>query len=131
MDKIYIGKTKEEIIELIYTLTLQDTNGRETPEEMYFKGIEACFEELFEIQSASDKIVDIDKELKSLSKGKMLKDEVKGVEQVLMRSNPEDGVQGESSLWKLVQGITAHSRELNPQRERELQEIAGELMNKI
>jgi len=84
-----------------------------------------------EIQGAAGMIVDMDKELKSLQKGKLGKEEVQAVEKVLMRNNPDDGVQGESTLWKLVQGITAHSREIPARRSRELQEIAGELMNRV
>lgn len=48
-----------------------------------------------------------------------------------MANRPDDGVTGESTLWKLVQGITAHSRELEPRRQRDLQEIAGDLMNRV
>ena len=48
MDDIYKGKTSKEIIELVYDLTLQNTNGRETELEMYKLGIEACYEELCE-----------------------------------------------------------------------------------
>lgn len=84
-----------------------------------------------EIQGASEMEVDMEKELKSLAKGKLTKDEAKGVEKVLMANKPDDGVTGESTLWKLVQGITAHSRELEPRRQRDLQEIAGDLMNRV
>ena len=35
-------------------MTLQNTNGRETPEEMYKKGIEACYEELCEGKPEAD-----------------------------------------------------------------------------
>lgn len=84
-----------------------------------------------EIQGASAMEVDMEKELKSLQKGKMSKDEVKGVEKLLMANRPDDGITGESTLWKLVQGITAHSRELEPRRARDLQEIAGDLMNRV
>lgn len=52
-------------------------------------------------------------------------------ERVLMANKIDDGVTGESTLWKLVQGITAHSRELEPRRQRDLQEIAGDLMNRV
>jgi len=48
MDEIYKNKSKEELVELVYTLTLQNTNGRESNDEMYLKGIEACYEELCE-----------------------------------------------------------------------------------
>lgn len=84
-----------------------------------------------EIQGASEMLVDMERELKSLGKGKLLKEEVTGVERILMRNNPDDGVQGESTLWKLVQGITAHGRELDPRREKDFQEIAGDLMNRV
>ncbi|MDA3854985.1 MAG: hypothetical protein PF569_01910 [Candidatus Woesearchaeota archaeon] len=49
MDDIYKDKTKEEIIDLVYTLHLQNTSGRETPDEMFRLGIEACYEELCEV----------------------------------------------------------------------------------
>lgn len=46
IDKIYEGKTRDEIIELVYTFHLQNTNGRETHDEMFKLGIEACYDEL-------------------------------------------------------------------------------------
>ena len=46
IDKIYEGKTRDEIIELVYTFHLQNTNGRETEDEMFKLGIEACYDEL-------------------------------------------------------------------------------------
>lgn len=46
MDDIYKGKTEKDIIDIIYTLHLQNTNGRESGEEMFRLGIEAAFEEL-------------------------------------------------------------------------------------
>ena len=39
-------KTREELVDLIYDLHLQNTDGRETPDEMFRLGIEACLEEL-------------------------------------------------------------------------------------
>ena len=48
MDDIYKNKSKNEIIEAIYDNCLQNTNGREDNDEMFKKGIEACYEELCE-----------------------------------------------------------------------------------
>jgi hypothetical protein len=48
-----------------------------------------------------------------------------------MRNNPEDGTQGGSTLWKLTQAITAHARDLDDRRSRELHEISGQLMNRV
>ena len=76
--------------------------------------------------------VDFDHELKRLtSNGWLLKQEGKEVEKILMRNNPDDGVQGGATLWKLTQAITAHARELSPERSRELHEISGELLGRV
>lgn len=48
-----------------------------------------------------------------------------------MKNDPDDGVQGAATLWKLTQAITAHARELSPERSRELHEISGNLMNRV
>ena len=76
--------------------------------------------------------VDFDRELKKLTgNGWLLKQESKEVEKILMRNNPDDGVQGGATLWKLTQAITAHARELSPERSRELHEISGELLGRV
>ena len=86
----------------------------------------------YEIQGASEMEVDFDHELKRLTgNGWLLKQEGKEVEKILMRNNPEDGVQGGATLWKLTQAITAHARELSPERSRELHEISGELLGRV
>lgn len=86
----------------------------------------------YEIQGASEMEVDFDHELKRLtSNGWLLKQEGKEVEKILMRNNPDDGVQGGATLWKLTQAITAHARELSPERSRELHEISGELLGRV
>ena len=86
----------------------------------------------YEIQGASEIDVDFEHELKNLTKnGSLLKQESKEVEKILMRNDPEDGVQGGSTLWKLTQAITAHARELTPERSRELHEISGALLNRV
>jgi len=51
-------KTNEELKERIVTLHAQNMNGRETPEEAFAKGIEACVDELSE---------ELDKSLRDLA----------------------------------------------------------------
>lgn len=85
-----------------------------------------------EIQGASEIDVDFEHELKRLTRdGGLLKQEGKEVEKILMRNDPDDGVQGGATLWKLTQAITAHARELAPERSRELHEISGQLLNRV
>ena len=86
----------------------------------------------FEIQGASEIDVDLENEIIKLTKsGALLKQEGKEVEKLLMKNDPEDGVQGGATLWKLTQAITAHARNLSPERSRELHEISGTLMNRV
>ena len=95
-------------------------------------GKDNLMKKAYEIQGASEIDVDFEHELKNLTKnGSLLKQESKEVEKILMRNDPEDGVQGGSTLWKLTQAITAHARELTPERSRELHEISGALLNRV
>lgn len=89
-------------------------------------------EKTIEIQRASGIEVDLKVELEKLKKGgKITKLEFEETEKVLLKNDPEDGVQGESTLWKLTQGLTAMARTRTPERERELQEVAGSLMPEV
>jgi hypothetical protein len=89
---------------------------------------------LEEIKAASEITVDPVKELKALfSSAKLLKGEADEIGKILMMNNPNDGVQGESTLWKLTQGISAFANreDVTERRRMELEEIAGDVFNKI
>ena len=89
-------------------------------------------EKAYEIQGASEMEVDMEKEVKKLtSSGALLKAEWQEVEKLLMKNDPDDGVQGASTLWKLTQAITAHARVVTPERSRELHEISGHLLSRV
>lgn len=93
---------------------------------------DTLMQKAYEIQGASEMEIDLDRELNNLTKnGHLLKQEGQEVQKILMRNDPEDGVQGAATLWKLTQAITAHARELTPERSRELHEISGSLMNRV
>lgn len=86
----------------------------------------------YEIQGASEMEVDFTRELNKLQKsGALLKAEQQEVEKLLMKNDPNDGVTGGATLWKLTQAITAHARDLSPERARELHEISGNLLNRV
>lgn len=134
MRTVHLGSRLPENIAISQRTYDLDTRTTASAIKDLTKGLfshESIMRRGLEIQGASEMVVDMERELKSLGKGKLLKEEVTGVEKILMRNNPDDGVQGESTLWKLVQGITAHGRELDPRREKDFQEIAGELMNRV
>jgi hypothetical protein len=82
------------------------------------------------IQAASAKEIEIDTEIKKLPKLGMYKSEVKQVEKKLMESNPDDGVVGKPSLWKLSQSITSVANDIGGRRMQELAELSGKLILK-
>lgn len=89
---------------------------------------------MMEVKAASDMIVDPERELSQLmTSGRILKGEMDEVGRMLMRNNPKDGIQGESTLWKLSQGLTsfANSEKVTERRRMELQEIAGGLFDRL
>ncbi len=135
MRQVHLGSKLPDTIALsqkTYELDTQTTVSavRDLTSGLYSK--DTIMQKAIEIQGASEIDVDFTRELGKLtSSGKLLKQESKEVEKVLMRNDPEDGVQGGSTLWKLTQAITAHARELTPERSRELHEISGELMNRV
>ncbi len=134
MRQVHLGGRLPDTIALSQRTYELDTKTQASAIRDLTKSIfskESITQKALEIQGASAMEVDMEKELKGLQKGKLSKEEVKGVERILMANKPDDGVTGESTLWKLVQGITAHSRELEPRRQRDLQEIAGDLMNRV
>lgn len=85
-----------------------------------------------EIKAAAAKEVNFTQELERLmQKGRLLKTENEGVRKLLMNNNPDDGLAGGPTLWKLTQAITAYAREAQPARQRELHELSGELLNRV
>ncbi len=97
-------------------------------------GHEVIRDRMLEIRAASNLPVDPTKELKNMvALQKLLKGESEEIGQLLMRNDPNDGLQGESTLWKLSQGITAFANKegISERRRMELQEIAGNLFNRV
>lgn len=89
---------------------------------------------MLEVKAASEYVVDAGQMLTSLrGLNKLMKGETDEIGKILMRNNPEDGIQGESTLWKLTQGITAYANAegVSQERKLELQEVAGELFDKV
>lgn len=79
------------------------------------------------IQEASAELIDVKKELVKLPKLGFLKEDVSSIEELMMNSNPEQGVVGQPTRWKLSQAMTAHanSDDISESRKRELAELAG------
>ena len=87
---------------------------------------------MLEVHTAAGIKIDPGRELKKLA-GRLFKGEQEEIGKILMNNNPNDGVQGEATLWKLTQGITSYANreDVTARRRMELQEIAGSIMNGI
>jgi hypothetical protein len=80
------------------------------------------------IRGASAKEINLVKEVEHLPKLGLTLAETESVGRVLMENNPDNGLEGSPTLWKLVQGLTAVARESTPERKRELELIAGNMI---
>ncbi len=135
MKQVHLGSKLPDTLALSQETYELDTRTTVSAVKDLTKGLfsrDNLEQKAYEIHGASEIEVEPDKEITKLTKGGLLlKQEGKEIEKILMRNNPEDGVQGASTLWKLTQAITAHARELTPERSRELHEISGNLMNRV
>lgn len=135
MRAVHLGARLPDNIEYsqrTYELETQATASiiKDLTNNLYSK--ESIMRKAIEVQTAAEIDVDFDNELSKLvKKGNLLKHESREVEKLLMNNDPNDGVMGGATLWKLTQGITAFARDQEPKRSRELHEISGELLNRI
>lgn len=135
MKQVHLGSKLPDNLALSQQTYALDTKTTVSAVKDLTKGLfskDNIMQKAVEIQEASEVEVDFNKELRRLTaNGGLLKKEGEAVEKILMRNNPDDGVQGGATLWKLTQAITAHARELSPERSRELHELSGQLMNRV
>ena len=135
MKQVHLGSKLPDNLKLSQQTYELDTKTTVSAVRDLTKGLfskDNLMKKAIEIQGASEMEVDFEHELKRLTRdGGLLKQEGKEVEKILMRNDPEDGVQGGATLWKLTQAITAHARDLSPERSRELHELSGQLLNRV
>jgi LPS O-antigen subunit length determinant protein (WzzB/FepE family) len=134
MNQIHLGSRLPENLYLSEETYRKDTDTQASAVRDITKGLlgrDAIMEKIDQIQrSASIEVNPADELRQMLKAGRLTKADVNGIETLMMRNSPEDGLQGESTLWKLSQGITALAREADPRKAREMQEIAGELLSR-
>jgi hypothetical protein len=80
------------------------------------------------IQKASETEVDLKDEIHRLPQIGITKTEAKSVEEILLKHDPEDGINGKPSKFMVAQAISALARTTDPGRMREMQRVAGSLI---
>lgn len=83
------------------------------------------------ISKAGSTSVNLDREFLNLATKQVSKGEIIELKNIMVQSNPEDGIFGEATIWSLSQGLTALGRNLSGRREREFAQLAGELMERV
>jgi hypothetical protein len=81
------------------------------------------------VTDATEIELDFPEEIKKLPKMGFHKSEVDLLTKTLMEANPEDGIQGKNTLWKLAQGMTAVANKVeDKERKRDLQDMASGML---
>lgn len=80
------------------------------------------------VTKSSAQMVNLQREVERLPKLGLTMTESETVEKLLMENNPDNGLQGQPTLWKLVNAMTAVARDSAPDRKRELETIASNLI---
>ena len=91
-------------------------------------GLDKIKEGLQKVYRSAETLVEIDGVFQRLNKDGVTKSELEEVKEILIANRAGDGIQGENTLWKMAQGLTAIAHEKSAARSRELQEIAGKLI---
>jgi len=80
------------------------------------------------IKSASDEVIDMDMAIKRLPK-EIHKAEIEGIKSILQEGDEDRGIFGKPTKWKLSQAINSYGNDIGGTRKRELDELAGKLLN--
>ncbi len=133
--EVHLGKRLADDIEYsqrTYELDTATTISAMKDTFNYLVGPEFREKQIATIQGASAKIIEPESYIKKLQPMGMFKGEIELVKQLLMTNRIEDGLQGECSLWKFSQSVSAVGRkEDNERRNREIQEIASSLLEPV
>lgn len=129
--EVHIGERISGLNELLSVTTIQkETEAQAAIVSDVMSSIfseEKRNREIQRIIGATKSLVDMEKTVQELPKLGVLQSEMKSLTNKLMGNNPDDGVTGKNTIWKLVQGLTSVANEQEPARCRELQDIASKL----
>ena len=133
MRKVHLGSKIEDDLQLsekTYRLQSETMASAVTDITRQALNTASIRDNIARIKVAADTNVSLDREFLKLATTMVTKGEIIEIKNIMAQNNPDDGVFGEATLWKLTQGITACGRNAGGRRERELAQIAGELLER-
>lgn len=131
---VHLGSQIDQSDNVLFTAETMDadTNARALAVRDIMNSIysvENLTRERQRIVDASAIELDYTQEIKKLPKMGLLQGEADAVAKTLMNNNPDDGVQGANTLWKLAQGMTSVANKTEDKdRKRELQDVASSMI---
>lgn len=131
LKEVHLGGTIPENIEISQDTIVKDTEARAGFVRDAMNSVwKPQYKEMMveKIKGASMKEVDVEKEVEKLPKLGLSKEEANSLRTILINNDPENGLQGAPTLWKLTNGLTAMARDAGPERGRELERIAGQMI---
>ena len=133
LKEVHLGKRmSDEHIFSIDTINMEtELRARKVVETLayVFNPMNTEIEEA-QVIDASGKIIEIQPEVERLPKIGFTVNEAKAVGAVLMNNDKNDGVEGKPTVWKLSQAISRVAQDAEPERQRTMMEIAGDMVFK-
>jgi len=131
MHEIHMGGKIADTIEISDETVMKDTEAKAS---LVMDAMNSVYqgetkERLLEsVRKLSEKEVDVAKESERLPKLGLSKQEVEAFNKLMMNNDPANGLQGAPTMWKFVNGLTAVARDSEPERKRDLEKVAGQLL---
>jgi hypothetical protein len=134
MKQVHLGSTLPEAIEFANDTMEADTKAQQlalrdvVSSVLSGDNIQAVVKK---IKESSQKKLDFKDEYKKLvAAGSLTKADVEVLDKIVTDGDPEQGMQGRNTLWKLSNGINALGNvSEDPTKKREFEELAGQLID--
>lgn len=131
LKEVHLGSVIPENIEISQDTIVKDTEARVGFVRDAMKSIwKPQYKDamIAKIQGASAQLIDVEDEVEKLPKLGLTKEEGDLLKKIMYNNDPENGLEGAPTLWKLTNGLTALARDSEPDRKRELETIAGQMV---
>lgn len=81
------------------------------------------------MKASTEEVIDVKQAVKRLTSAKATtKEEALEIEEAILLSDPNEGIQGRPTKWKLTQAMTSVAKKKSAERRKQLEETAGKMI---
>ena len=81
------------------------------------------------MKESTEEVIDTKQAVKRLTAAKIAtKEEATEIEEAMLLSDPQEGIQGRPTRWKLTQAMTSVAKSKSTERRKQLEEMAGKMI---